>query len=168
VAISKIESTSPSLNAVADSCTIYLDRRVIPSDTHESTMAELSELPSFKAAEAQVEVLQYEGTSYTGKVYGQEKYFPAWIIDEEHPLVEASIAAATLSLQREPVVSRWIFSTNGVATMGTYGIPSIGFGPGDEEHAHTPQDQVRVSDLTAAIAFYALLPIVWSARAGLV
>lgn len=166
VAISKVESTSPSLNAVADSCTIYLDRRVIPTDTHESTMAELSELPAFKAANAEVEVLQYEGKSYTGKTFGQEKYFPAWVIDEAHPLVETSVDAAKLALEQEPVISRWIFSTNGVATMGTYDIPSIGFGPGDEEHAHTPEDQVRVSDLTAAIAFYALLPLVWAARAG--
>ena len=166
IAISKVESTSPSLNAVADSCTIYLDRRVIPTDTHRSTMAELSELPGFKAAGAEVEVLQYEAEAYTGKVYGQEKYFPAWAIAEDHPLVQAGAEAAELALGREPTISRWVFSTNGVATMGTYGIPSIGFGPGDEEHAHTVRDQVRVADLTAAIAFYAMMPLVWSSRQG--
>ena len=164
VVISKIESTSPSLNAVADSCTIYLDRRVIPSDTHESTLAEISSLPSFDKVGAKVEVLQYEAQAYTGKVYGQEKFFPAWVLEEDHPLVKAGAEAAELALGRPAEVSRWIFSTNGVATMGRYGIPSIGFGPGDEEHAHTPIDQIRVSDLTAAIAFYAMLPLVLSAE----
>lgn len=164
IAISKIESTSPSLNAVADSCTVYLDRRVIPSDTAESTMGELRGLPSFGAAGASVEVLQYEATAYTGKVYGQEKFFPAWSLAEDHPLVVAGAEASRLARGQEPEISKWVFSTNGVATMGTYGIPSIGFGPGDEQHAHTTQDQIRVSDLTAAMAFYAMLPHVWTAR----
>ena len=164
IAISKVESTSPSLNAVADSCTIYLDRRIIPSDTHSSTMSELSELPSFKAADAKVDVLQYDATSYTGKMYGQEKYFPAWVIAEDHALVQTGAEAAELALEREAVIAPWTFSTNGVATMGTYGIPSIGFGPGEEKHAHTPDDQMKVSDLTAAIAFYAMMPLVWASR----
>jgi putative selenium metabolism hydrolase len=166
IAISKIESTSPSLNAVADSCTVYLDRRIIPSDTHESTMREISTLPAFAASGARVEVLEYDAMAYTGKRYGQEKFFPAWVVGAEHPLVTAGTEAARLALAREPEVSRWVFSTNGVATMGTYGIPSIGFGPGDEKYAHTPQDQIRVTDLTAAIAFYALLPLAWAARDG--
>jgi acetylornithine deacetylase/succinyl-diaminopimelate desuccinylase-like protein len=49
----------------------------------------------------------------------------------------------------------WQFSTNGVATKGMYGMPTIGFGPGKEEYAHTPDDQVRVDDLVKAAEFYA-------------
>ncbi len=164
VVVSKIESTSPSLNAVADGCTAYLDRRVIPSDTHLSTMAEISSLPAFAKAGATVEVLQYEAKAYTGLVYGQEKYFPAWAIDEDHLLVQASAEASELAMARPAIIDCWTFSTNGVATMGTYDIPSIGFGPGEEKHAHTVQDQMRVSDLTAAMAFYAMLPLVMDAR----
>jgi putative selenium metabolism hydrolase len=164
LAVSRIESTSPSLNAVADSCTVYIDRRVIPSDTRQSTMAEISQLPAFQRAGAEIEVLQYEETAYTGKTYGQEKFFPAWAMADDHPLVLASAQTAELARQQPAEVNRWVFSTNGVATCGTYGIPSIGYGPGDEEHAHTVDDQVRVSDLTTAIAFYALLPLVWTAR----
>jgi putative selenium metabolism hydrolase len=166
VVISKVESTSPSLNAVADSCTVYLDRRVIPTDTHASTMAEISTLPSFAAAGAKVEVLEYEATAYTGKVYGQEKFFPAWVLPEEHALVQASAAAAAHGMARPAVIDRWVFSTNGVATMGTYGIPSVGFGPGEEAHAHTVRDQMRIADLTAAMAVYAMLPLVLEARAA--
>jgi acetylornithine deacetylase/succinyl-diaminopimelate desuccinylase-like protein len=42
--------------------------------------------------------------------------------------------------------------------MGKAGIPSIGFGPGDEIHAHTVIDQVPLDDVVRAAEWYALLP----------
>jgi acetylornithine deacetylase/succinyl-diaminopimelate desuccinylase-like protein len=54
----------------------------------------------------------------------------------------------------EPGITTWQFSTNGVVTKGVFDIPTIGFGPGNEEHAHMPTDQVRVDDLITAMEFY--------------
>ena len=56
------------------------------------------------------------------------------------------------------VVGKWGFSTNGIATAGMFGIPTIGFGPADEIYAHTPDDQCPVQDLTPAARFYAAFP----------
>jgi hypothetical protein len=42
--------------------------------------------------------------------------------------------------------------------MGKANIPSIGFGPGDEIHAHTVIDQVPLDDVVRAAGWYALLP----------
>ena len=53
---------------------------------------------------------------------------------------------------------KWSFSTNGTYWAGKAGIPSIGFGPGDEIHAHTIIDQVSLDDVVAATEFYALFP----------
>ena len=36
-----------------------------------------------------------------------------------------------------------------------YGIPVIGFGPGNEVLAHAPNEKVPVNDLVIASAFYA-------------
>jgi acetylornithine deacetylase/succinyl-diaminopimelate desuccinylase-like protein len=58
------------------------------------------------------------------------------------------------------VVDKWTFSTNGVAVAGRHNIPCIGFGPGDEEQAHAPNEATRVEDLWQAAAFYAALPYV--------
>ena len=57
-----------------------------------------------------------------------------------------------------PRISRWGFSTNGVATMGRHGIPSAGFAPGLEELAHTTEEWVAVRDLLTATAAYSLMP----------
>jgi hypothetical protein len=62
-------------------------------------------------------------------------------------------------------VGRWTFSTNGVATAGHLGIPTIGFGPASETHAHAPTDQIPLWHLPQAMAFYMAYPEVYvSAR----
>ncbi|MEP7200181.1 MAG: YgeY family selenium metabolism-linked hydrolase, partial [Chloroflexota bacterium] len=53
---------------------------------------------------------------------------------------------------------KWNFSTNGIYWAGKAGIPSIGFGPGDEIYAHTVLDQNKLDDVVQATEFYALLP----------
>ena len=59
---------------------------------------------------------------------------------------------------RKPEIGKWTFSTNCVAICGRHGIPCIGFGPGDEDQAHAPNERTRISDLVSASAFYAALP----------
>ena len=93
------------------------------------------------------------------KVIEVEKYYPTWVLPEDHPLVRAGVDAATKVRGRAPAVSRWVFSTNAVLTMGlSGGPPTIGFGPAREEDAHTTDDKVRIDDLVTSVAFYAALP----------
>ncbi len=155
VTISEIRSTSPSLCAVADSCTIHLDRRLTRGETLEKAVAQIEGLDSVKQAGARVTVLDYARESYTGLTYPTKKYYPTWAVEEQAPAVRAAVAAATAALGRSPVVDKWTFSTNGVATCGMFGVPTVGFGPANEVHAHTPEDQCPVEHLTRAAQFYA-------------
>ncbi len=158
VTISEIRSTSPSLCAVADSCTIHLDRRLTRGETLERAVAQVEALESVKRAEATVGVLDYARASYTGLTYPTKKYYPTWTVEADHPAVTAGVEAATAALGRAPVVGKWVFSTNAVATGGMCGIPSVGFGPANEVHAHAPDDQCPVEHLTLAAMFYAQFP----------
>ena len=72
--------------------------------------------------------------------------------------MQAGAKAAERALGRKTGISRWVFSTNGIASMGQLGIPTIGFGPAREEDAHSITDRVKIDDLVASIAFYAALP----------
>lgn len=156
IIVSSIECTTPSLNAVPDSARIYIDRRLTVGETVESSMVELKGLPHL--GDAEVELLKYDAVSWRGTRAQQEKYYPTWVLDEDHPLVQGVAAAATEALGETPRISRWSFSTNGVATMGLYGIPTVGFAPGLEELAHTTQERVKVDDLIKATAVYSLIP----------
>jgi putative selenium metabolism hydrolase len=158
VTISEIRSTSPSLCAVADSATIHLDRRLTDGETLESAVAQIEALEGVKRAGATVTVLEYARAAYTGLVYPTKKYYPTWLMSPDDPAVTSAVVAATQALGAAPVVGKWGFSTNGIATRGLHGVPTIGFGPGNEIYAHTPDDQCPVAHLTAAAVFYALYP----------
>ncbi len=153
VTISEIKSGSPSLCAVADYAEFHLDRRLTWGETKESAVAQVEEI--IKDMDAKIEVLYYEENAYTGLKYGMEKYYPTWKISEDHPVVVAGVNAFEGLFNKKPLVDKWTFSTNGVTINGYYGIPLIGFGPGNEVLAHAPNEKVPVSDLVAASAFYA-------------
>lgn len=153
VTISEFKSGSPSLCAVADYAHLHLDRRLTWGETKESAVAEIEEL--IKDFDAKVEVLNYEETSYTGKKYGMEKYYPTWKMPEDHEIVNIGVQAFEELYNKKPKIDKWTFSTNGVTINGFYNIPIIGFGPGNEVLAHAPNEKVPIEDLKAASAFYA-------------
>ena len=153
VTISEIISGTPSLCAVSDYARIHLDRRLTWGETKESAVAEIQEL--IKGMNAKVEVLDYSEKAYTGLEYGMEKYYPTWKIEEKHEIVQAGVRSFSNLFGKNPKIDKWTFSTNGIMTCGTYGIPTIGFGPGNEVLAHAPDEKVPISDLVAASAFYA-------------
>ncbi|MFA4958645.1 MAG: M20/M25/M40 family metallo-hydrolase, partial [Candidatus Cloacimonas sp.] len=65
--------------------------------------------------------------------------------------------AYSKTLEIEPVIDKWTFSTNAVAIAGMKGIPCIGLGPGNEIYAHSPNEAIPIEHLTKAAAFYAAL-----------
>jgi putative selenium metabolism hydrolase len=162
VTIAEIRSTSPSLCAVADSSTIHLDRRLAASDTWESAVREIQELPSVQRAEAEVVVLDYYVPSWKGLNYPTKKYYPTWLLPENHPVLSHGIGTYEGLFKEKPAIGRWVFSTNGVAVMGMHGIPCIGFGPGNEVYAHMATEQIPVEHLVKAAAWYAAFPLVYT------
>lgn len=159
VTVSEFISGSPSLCAVADYARVHLDRRMTWGETKESSVAEINNIVEKDGGK--VEVLQYKEKAYTGLEYGMEKYYPTWKIEESHPVVVNAVEAYTNLYDKKPHVDKWTFSTNGVTINGVYGIPVIGFGPGNEVLAHAPNEKVPVEHLVVASAFYAAFAIIY-------
>ncbi len=153
VTVSEFVSGSPSLCAVADYARIHLDRRLTWGETKDLAVKQIEEL--VKGMNAKVKVLEYREKAYTGLEYSMEKYYPTWKIPEDHEVVQKGVSAYEKIFGKKPAVGKWTFSTNGVTINGIYGIPVIGFGPGNEELAHAPNEKVPISDLVVASAFYA-------------
>jgi putative selenium metabolism hydrolase len=156
VTVSYVDCKTPSFNAVPDECRIVLDRRLTVGETPESALQEIAGLPSI--GDAVVRVLQYDATSWRGLHVAQDKTYPTWVLPEGHFLVQGVAAAVTDVLGHRPAISRWTFSTNGVASMGRLGIPTVGFAPGREELSHTTGEWVVVDELVSATAAYSLIP----------
>lgn len=174
ITVSEIFFTSPSRCAVADSCSVSLDRRMTAGETWESCLEEIRNLPSVKKYEKDVTVsmYNYERPSWTGCVYPIECYFPTWVLSKDHKVTKAMettykalygenrIGDKTVEEIRKnrPLIDKWTFSTNGVSIMGRNKIPCIGFGPGAEAQAHAPNEITWKQDLVVCAAVYALLP----------
>jgi len=159
--VSEIFFSSPSRCAVADGCWISIDRRLTVGETAELALQEIRDLPSVKAAKADVSMYEYADPSYTGLVYPTEAYFPTWTIDETHSACQALVESYKKLFNEKPVVDKWTFSTNGVAIAGRFGIPCVGFGAGHEDQAHAPDEKTWKSELVKAVAMYAVIPSVY-------
>lgn len=158
--VSEIFFTSPSRCAVADGCAVSIDRRLTAGEDRDLALAQIRDLPSVRAAGERVTVsmYSYEQPSWTGLVYPTECSFPTWVLPREHAACRAAEAAYRGLFGREPRFGKWTFSTNGVAIMGMFGIPVVGFGPGRESEAHAPDEKTWKDDLAACAALYAALP----------
>jgi len=154
VTISEFISSSPSLCAVSDFAKIHLDRRLTWGEDKELALNQIKNI--VEGMDVKVELLQYEETAYTGLRYGMEKYYPTWKIEEDHHVIQNGVKTFKELFNQNPVVDKWTFSTNGVTINGIYKIPVIGFGPGNEELAHAPNEKVAIEHLVKASAFYAM------------
>jgi putative selenium metabolism hydrolase len=156
--ISWIGCRTPSLCAVPDEAEFHIDRRLTVGDTRESALAEVEAALQAAGVPAEVFLLNYEEKAWTGLVYPMEKYYPTWVMDDDHPALQAASRAFRNIAGREAEISRWTFSTNGVTIMGLHGVPCFGFGPGLEKIAHTANEYVPIDEVVTACAFYAALP----------
>ncbi|UCG27193.1 MAG: YgeY family selenium metabolism-linked hydrolase [Bacteroidales bacterium] len=153
IAVTRIKSDSPALCAIPDYASIYIDRRLTLGETRESAIAELENV--FQDPRVKITVPYYQGLSYTGMSYGMEKYYPTWIMPEDHKAIQMGTDVYNELFNSEPVVGKWLFSTNAISIKGIYDIPVLGFGPGEESLAHAPNEKVSIDQLVKASAFYA-------------
>ncbi len=167
ITVTDMKIETPSINAVPNEAIAYVDRRLTFGEDVEDAIQQVRDLiPATysRNGEIIVEMLKYDEPSYTGFVFPVDKYFPAWALEPEHLLVQAGLSAAEQIGLPEHEAGKWNFSTNGIYWAGKAGVPSIGFGPGEEETAHTVNDSVLLDDVVKATEFYAILPALIAAQ----
>lgn len=164
IVVSQIDVKGPSQCAVPDQAMLYLDRRLTWGEDAEFAISqvkkEISQAIGEPESAIEVTMPEYTRRGWKDADYSQELYFPTWKIPEDHTIVRAGAGAYTALWDTDPVIDKWTFSTNLVASTGRHHVPAIGFGPGDEDQAHAPNEITRVADLETCSAFYAMLPYV--------
>ena len=161
IAVTRVRSEAPSLNAVPDMAAIYVDRRLTGGETPEDAKNELTgleEISSVMRNHGRLIIPAYEEPSWRGTTYPALKTYPAWTLDERHHLIEYAGRCHNRLFDTNPEIGKWNFSTNGVVTKGIYDIPTFGYGPGDERMAHAPNESVAIDDIIRCAEFYAYFP----------
>ncbi len=157
ITITDMKVETPSINAVPNEARIFIDRRITFGEDPQAVFEQVKKVIGDRQ-DIEASILFYEEPSYTGFVFKVDKIFPAWVLPEDDVFVQMGVQAAEILWGVRPATGKWDFSTNGTYWMGKAGIPSIGFGPGDEVHAHTVIDQVPLKDVVRSTEWYALLP----------
>jgi len=129
---------------VPDQCSIFFDRRFLPSESSEKIESEFRQLIKM----AKKEIIDFDATVEIIKV------FPSLFCAKEEPVVQALVNARERVLGEKGKLSTWIFGTDG-AFIAQRGIPCAGFGPGNELFAHTPEDHIPIRHLEQAAKVYA-------------
>lgn len=152
--MSKISSSSVSLNAVPSECEVYLDRRTVPGETEDTIKAEMDKIIEGKDATWEIGTIYRK--SWTGMDIKYEPLHLAWETDLNHELSKACIGAYNEYFEDAPEFDYWDFSTNAVTPV-SMGIPSIGFGPGVYKLAHCRNEICEISKIVDACGFYTAL-----------
>ena len=159
LAVTRIENTAASKNVIPDSCTFVIDRRLTLGETEAKALAEVEGLIARENMRARVSLAEFDYTSYTGYRCRDVEHYPAWVVPENHHLVQATSRTVREVTGERSIIGKWDFSTDGVYTMGIAGIPTVGMGPGEESRAHTADECIRLTDCYTAAQIYAKLAV---------
>jgi acetylornithine deacetylase/succinyl-diaminopimelate desuccinylase-like protein len=158
--IDVVSSPFPSVSTVPGRVQARFDVRFLPEDTEE----ELHVLFSHAAARAwknwpqppslSVGTVEVSALTYTGQELAVREIAPGWWT--EGALVDTARAAlASIGLSDTPGV--YSICTNGSLTAGGRGVPTIGFGVGEQHMAHRADEYVHVGALLDGARGYAAL-----------
>lgn len=126
-------------NVVPGECTITVDRRTIPGETHETVMSEVR---------AKLDAVKAEDPNFNYEIIPsrEEAYTPANITEESSPIVKAVQDSVRAVTGKEPeFFATWAGATDG-RLYRFAGIDTVGFGPSGEA-AHGANEAVFVDDL---------------------
>jgi putative selenium metabolism hydrolase len=153
LAPTSVEVLPDSRNVIPDTVVVVVDWRVLPGSTDETLLARvraavesgLDGMP--KGLEVEVRMAKEEQETWTGRRELRDLFTPGFLMDEADPLVVACARAVGRREGSGPArVRPWTFATDGGWSCGVYGIPTVGFAPGEERFAHTNTERLDVEE----------------------
>jgi acetylornithine deacetylase/succinyl-diaminopimelate desuccinylase-like protein len=136
---------------VPGSCRAHFDARFGRGETEASLLALMrsqvavwDRLRRRPALDCRVSLAEFE--TYLGQSFRLPEFAAAWYTEPDCPLVRrclAGLEAAGLPAR----TATYGFCTNGSLTAGLRGVPTVGFGVGREEDAHTVDEHVSLDKL---------------------
>ncbi|HSG09504.1 MAG TPA: M20/M25/M40 family metallo-hydrolase [Longimicrobiales bacterium] len=165
VTTTMVDVLPESRNVIPDKVVVTLDWRILPGYPEEKLQEWVREVlsehlpslpPGLSLAVRMATELQ---RTYTGMEEDKNLMTPGFLMDPGHPVVLAAAAAVG---RREDatvpaVVRPWAFATDGGWSSGVFGIPTIGFAPGEERFAHTNRERLDVEEARWAFERYPAL-----------
>jgi putative selenium metabolism hydrolase len=148
-----ISDPYPGSSVIPNRCRVTFDRRLLLGETIESIVNEIQDGAQDLNANFTVKIVVGSETTYRGYQMAAPKFFPAWMLEEHHPLVQYALKGLQV-INPKIDISAFQFCTNGAASAGMYDIPTIGYGLGKETDAHTVNESISIDELQQAVQGY--------------
>jgi putative selenium metabolism hydrolase len=148
-----ISEPYPGNSVIPSLCRVTYDRRLLAGETAETVLRAITELPGLGDIRLEAQIGEVGYRAYTGASLSAHKFFPAWVLAEEHHLVQRALAGL-VGLGMQPTLGAYRFCTNAAYSAGVAGVPTIGFGPATEADAHVVDERLALRDLFAVAAGY--------------
>ena len=133
-----------AVNIVPDTCTIEVDRRLVPGETPEVALDQVDRLiAAFRERKPALRVLR------------EPPFVASFPLETEPaaPIVQAAQVAREHLLGAAPLGDA-AYGTDASLLAHLGGIPSLVFGPGDIAVAHGPDEYLDLQELVRAVAVY--------------
>ena len=148
-----ISEPYPGYSVIPSRCKATYDRRLLLNETAEDVLGVIQSLPELKDILFNAVIANGEHQSYTGTTLTCTKFFPAWELEIDHPFVQSALMGLRKS-GLDPQLSAYRFCTNAAYSVGTAGVPTIGFGPGKEADAHVVDERLSLDELEKVASGY--------------
>jgi len=163
-----ISSPYPGTSVIPSLCTTTWDRRLVTGETRESVLDQLeSVFEDLRRRDCELrvraELVESSDRCYTGARLSGLRVFPAWYYDDKESFAAQALEALrSIGIDASP--STYGFCTNGSASAGDLGIPTLGFGPSEENQAHVRDEYVEIDQLVRASKGYMALSRVLTSK----
>ena len=131
-------SGGTKVNIIPERCELTVDRRMIPGETSETIMNELRRViaPIIEVEKG----LQIE-TSV------RPNCFDPYLISENQQIVQATMESFEQVTGQKPKTTAKAACTDASHLFHKAGIPTVLFGPGDENFSHKPDEHVAIENI---------------------
>lgn len=163
VALTGLATRPADGSRIPDRCVATIDRRYLPGESLDAVVGQMRTIlsqvtqrdPSFLG---DVRIREEVETTWTGLVREVPKVMAPWLTRDDHPMVRRALEALR-GVGQQPRLDKWAFGTDGSYAAGALGLPTIGYGPGEETTSHTPGERVSLGAVADAALGYAALAL---------
>lgn len=148
----------PGASVVPYYAVATLDRRLLSGEDKESVLkdyeAVLAQLHLIDPdADMTISFARGKEKTYTGQTIEGVRFFPAWKFEPDSEFAALALKALE-NVGLPPTLETYAFCTNGSKSAGELGIPTIGFGPGEERLAHIDDEYILLAEVLQACKVY--------------
>jgi len=144
-----ISDPYPACSMIPSRCRVTYDRRLIAGESPGGVLDAITGSSELQDISLRAEIATADYHTYTGAILRGTKFLPAWAFPETDSFVQACLRGLRKA-GLTPKIGAYRFCTNAAYSAGMAGVPTVGFGPGREEDAHTVDEHLGLESLITA------------------